>query len=72
MPPAPELLDGSRDIRVIEALGKFKTEDFSKANGHVRISAEVKVDLEYVSNCTHPSAERGDVAGIKHSIRQRC
>ncbi len=46
MPSSPELSDTFCDKRIVEVFKKIKTEDLSKTDGHIRVSAEIKIDLK--------------------------
>ena len=46
--------DGSRDIGVVEVLGKSKPHEPAKADGHERITREIEIDLQGVGQRTQP------------------
>ena len=48
MPSSPELGNTFGNIGVIEVLNKVKTKHLTKTNGHIRITGEIKVDIEQV------------------------
>ena len=54
MPSVPEFLHGTSCIGIIEILLEFKSEHFSEADRHIRISAEVKIYLERIRKYADP------------------
>lgn len=56
VPSSPELGDTLRNIRIIKVLSKFKSKHLSQADCHIRITAEVKINLESIGNTSNPGA----------------
>ena len=54
MPSAPELRNAPGAVGVVEILLELKTEHFPKAHRHIRISAEIKINLKGISRHSHP------------------
>ena len=54
MPSSPEFCHTRRYIRVMEVLQKLKSEHLSKTDRHIRISAEIKINLECIRNTSDP------------------
>jgi len=54
MPAPPELADGARHIRQIEIFGKVEPEQLAKPDCHIRISAEIKINLQRVADSPQP------------------
>ena len=54
VPASPVFGDTARDVRVVEVFQKFEAKDGTKTDGHVRVSAEVVVNLESVADRTQP------------------
>ena len=54
VPASPVFGDTARDVRVVEVFQKFEPEDGAEADGHVRVSAEVVVDLEGIADRSQP------------------
>ena len=48
MPPPPEFCDGFGNVWVIEVLQELKAENGAKSDGHVRIPAEIEIQLQTV------------------------
>ena len=61
MPTPPELRNGTGNIRIVEVFIEVKPEHLSQTDGHIRISAEIEINLEGVGQCSQPG----------HSCRQR-
>ena len=60
MPAAPELCDGSRQIGIVEVLFKVEAEHLGNANGHIGITAEIKIQHQAVTDGTQPGCGNGD------------
>ena len=56
VPSSPEFRDTFRHIGIKKVLFKFKTEHLPKTDRHIRISAEIKVDLERICRTSKPCA----------------
>ena len=54
MPPSPKFRCAFRYIRMVKIFLKFKSEHFSEADRHIRISAEVKIYLERIRKYADP------------------
>ena len=46
MPPSPEFRDGFGAVGVAKVLREGEAQDFSKADGHVAVPGEVKIDVQ--------------------------
>ena len=70
VPPSPELPDRRRDIRIVEVLLEMEPEHEPQSDRHVRISREVEIDLQHVSDCADPGAKAPDLRlrHIKKSV----
>lgn len=65
MPAPPEIRDRARDVGVIEVLKEIKAEHFAKTDRHVRIAAEVKIDLEGIAQDAQPGGQNTALAERK-------
>lgn len=54
MPSPPEVSNTLRDIRFVEVLVKAEAEHETETNSHIRIPAEVKIDLKSKRNNPKP------------------
>ena len=63
MPSSPEICNALGDIGVIEVPDKFKAQHFTKAYSHIRVTAEVKVNLHGVGQTADPGSEHRPVPG---------
>ena len=61
MPASPKLGYRARDIRVVEVFNKFKAEYLAESECHIRVSAEIKINLEGVCESASPCADNGDI-----------
>ena len=61
MPASPEFRNGTGNVRIIEIFIEVKPEHFSQSDGHIRISAEIEVNLEGIGQRPQPG----------HPCRQR-
>ena len=59
VPAAPELGDAFGNVGIIEILEEVETKHPAHADGHIRIAAEVEVDLESIGNGDEPAACHG-------------
>ena len=59
MPSVPEFLHRTSCIGIIEILLEFKSEHFSKTNGHIGISGKIVINLHHVKNCAQPQSLPG-------------
>ena len=55
----PEIGDACGNVRVVEVFFKCEAKHFSKANRHIRITAEIKENLQGISQGTNPKQENG-------------
>ena len=55
MPSAPEFLNIGRDVWIIKVFLEVEPETQAKSNGHITVSAEIKINLEQVAYCCQPS-----------------
>ena len=56
-------------IRGVKILQKLETEHPAEADRHIRVTAEVKIDLESISQHSHPRIQGQRVGGVEHRIR---
>ena len=63
VPPPPELLDGLGGVGQVEVLQKPEAEQPAQADGHVAVSAEVKVDLQGVAHRPQPGQAEVQLGG---------
>ena len=70
MPAAPEVSEGACEIGGIEVFGEEKSEHESESDGHVRVPAEVEVDLEGVAEGAEPRVGGGAVRGLEGGISE--
>ena len=63
MPSSPEIRNTFGNVRIIEVPDKFKAQHFTKTYSHVRVTAEVKVDLHGVGQSADPGSEYRTVPG---------
>ena len=69
MPAPPEVADPDRSIRRVEVLGYSQSEHESQPHRHVRVTAEVVVDLEGVPQSAEPGPRgRERRVGPEHGI----
>ena len=78
VPTPPKIGDGFRLVGRVEVFGKNKAEHESKPNRHIRIGAEVEVDLKRISHRPIPSIndirrsiEKGEVGDLATGISQK-
>ena len=57
MPPPPETGETFRTVRTAEVFGENETKRLTKADGHIGIAGEVKIDLERESEKPHPGTQ---------------
>ena len=60
MPSSPEFSNTFGNIRVIKVFNKFKSEHFSKPNGHIGITGKIKVKLQGKGQDSHPGSQGGN------------
>ena len=63
MPSSPEVRNTFGNVRIIEVPDKFKAQHFTKTYSHVRVTAEVKVDLHGIGQTADPGSEHRPVPG---------
>ena len=68
MPPPPEFRDGFGTIRRIEVLCEHESEHEAQADCHVRVSAEIEVNLERIRDCAVPGVETAQVARVERGV----
>lgn len=54
MPPSPEYRNRSGYIRIVEIFFKVESEHLSQSNCHIRIAAEVKINLQRIGDGCQP------------------
>ena len=54
MPSSPEFPDRATDIWIIKVFLKVESEHPSQTNGHITVTAEIKIDLEHIGNGSQP------------------
>ena len=57
MPSAPEIRDGHSGIRVVKVFGKCKSQKPPEPDRHVRVSAEVEIELQGIGEGPRPGGE---------------
>ena len=65
MPSPPKFRDTFRDIWIVKVPHKIKPEHFSQSHCHVRIAAEIKIDLHRVGEASDPCRQRGHLRNPK-------
>src|SRR5690554_1503188 len=60
MPAAPELRHRPRYKGVVKVFQEGKAKHPAQSDGHIRIAAEVKVNLEAKGNYSQPGGEHGE------------
>src|ERR1051325_4933313 len=65
MPPSPEFSGRSGNIGEVEILMLMEAELFSKADGHIRITGKVEIDLERIHQQPEPTAKCSKRSGIR-------
>ena len=72
MPPPPERCDGARHVRVVEVFAVSKPKHPPEADGHVRVSRKVKIDLEGEAEDAQPGRRCGENAevGVQNASRR--
>ena len=55
MPAGPELLDRAGGIGIAEIFRKIETDEGAEADGHIRISGKIEVDLQGEGDQPDPS-----------------
>ena len=68
-PLLPEFRDGLRAVRRIEILREHESEHQAEADRHVRIAAEVEVDLERIRDRAVPGVETAQIARVERGVR---
>ena len=69
VPPPPEFCDGLRAVRRIEVLCEHESEHQAETDRHVRVTAEVEVNLERIRDRAVPGIETAQVARIERGVR---
>src|ERR1019366_3466756 len=59
VPSAPELPRAGRLIRLVKILRDVDAKEMAQAHGHVGITAEIKVDLEGITERGQPGSANG-------------
>ena len=70
VPSAPEVGEGGCEVGGIEVFGEEESEHESESDGHVRVPAEVEVDLEGVADGSEPCVGGGAVRGLEGGISE--
>ena len=68
MPAPPEVGDRLRVVRGIEVLREHEAEHQPEPDGHVRVPAEVEIDLESVSRSAEPGVEGPERPCVERQI----
>src|SRR5699024_10340797 len=63
MPSPPEFRDTLRYVWIIEILFKLKPKHLPQTHSHIRISAEIKINLERIRKNSNPCREHRQTAG---------
>ena len=65
MPAPPEIGDRSGRVGIVEVLEEIDAEELGQPDGHVRISREIKVDLQRVADDPQPGQAEVELAAGK-------
>ena len=68
MPAPPEILNVQRQIRRVEILRDPDVHDPRRADGHVRISREVKIELNRIAQACCPCRQARQACGIGKTL----
>lgn len=71
MPAAPEVLYADCRQRIIEVLCKLKSEDSSHTDGHVTVTAEIKIQLQHIGYGSDPGRYHAE-GRILHGKNRVC
>ncbi len=69
MPASPELGYGRRDIGIVEVFGTVKAKHGGKADSHVAVAGEVKINLQRVGCGSQPRQTEVERTGGKRRVR---
>ena len=69
VPAPPEIGDRFRAVGRIEIFREDKAEHEAEPDRHVRVTAEVEINLERVPDRAKPRVERADRAGVESRVR---
>ena len=58
VPPFPEILHGYRPVWRVEVFRDLNPEHLSHSDGHIGVTAEVKVQLQRIAHCCHEGCRR--------------
>ena len=58
MPSVPEICDGHSLIRRVKVSGQFYIEHITDTDGHIAVSAEIKVQLKHIAQRNDKSFQR--------------
>ena len=72
VPPAPEYGNALRAVRRPEILGDIDVEHLSQTNGHVRIAAEIKINLEGIGERGCPCGTETKTFGVEAIFYKQC
>ena len=62
MPPTPEFRNAFGDIRIIKILWKTEPEHSPKPDSHIRIAAEIKINLKSIRQTAQPRCQNGNIS----------
>src|SRR4051812_13650530 len=68
MPATPKVRNAFGTVWRIEVPRKFEAQNPSEPDSHVRIPAEIEVDLKCISQRAHPGVQRIRISGAKNRI----
>ena len=68
MPPPPKILNRACNIRIIEVLINLKTKYFTQPYCHIRITAEIEIDLECIGEHAKPGISNRQINSRKSII----
>ena len=54
MPPPPEIRNAFRTVGIVKIGPEFKAQHFPKADGHIGIAAEIKINLKSIGQHAKP------------------
>jgi hypothetical protein len=69
VPAPPELRDGLADVGGVEVLGEDPAHHQAEPDGHVRVGAEIEVNLERVGNRSVPRVQRAHRLCVERGVR---
>src|SRR5690349_3945263 len=68
MPASPQFGDAFRAVRGVKVPRELKSQHASETDSHIRITAEIEVDLERVSQDPHPRIDRIWIGRVEDGV----